>query len=557
MTRRWTKLLGLVLVLVAATGCQAGIPRSGQVYPGETDRSTIIDQSVVFSPDGPAKGASPEEIVRGFVLAASSATNDYAVARQFLAGNLVTAWDPHTSVVIDSGRRTWREDGDKVFMTASPVSTVDARGAMRSVRAGNPVEQLFSLVKEGGEWRVNAAPDGIVLDERTFAEVFTEHALYFLEPQTDILVPDERWFLRGAAVATRIVTELLVGPSELLSNKVTTTAFPSGTVLTASVPLGSNAARIDLSREALSADERQLRLMLSQVEASLTRVAGVTRAEISVNQTSLISGPADPSWAGRYPKILTRPLVIADGLFGEFGANQVNPIPRLNAPVIGAAPVSVVVSPDRGLALVKTAGGVEFVGNPEPIPIDTRAELIDPVLDAKGFAWSVPRNAPLELKITTAFGLSGSAKATWIDASSIKLMSISRDGTRLVVVYDRGGDTVLAAVGVVRDDNGIPTALTEPLEINVLAEAPIDLDWVDESSVALAEQAVSGGTYVTLVTIGGQSQTLTSPQGVLSLAGANASSQLRVLGVSGDVLEYRGATWQSVASRVSLLAKQG
>lgn len=560
-TRRLLVALALLVgITVVASGCQAGIPRSGPVYPGPAE-APPVEQSLVFNPDRPVSGASKEEIVRGFVAAASSATGDYAIAREFLTPDLNASWNPHTSITVDAGLRSVKTEEDTVRMIVSPNALVDAHGSMRSAREGRSIENFFELKRVGGEWRVNVAPDGIVLDENTFEAVFNEHSLYFLAAQSSILVPDQRWFLRGATTATRIVTELLLGPSELLADSVTTTAFPEGTALAAnSVPVGSNVAHVDLTPEALSADENSLHLMLAQLESSLIRVAGVTRADISVDQSLVLAGPADPSWSQRYPRVPGKPVVMVGDQFGEMGSTGLTPIPKISEALRNIAPTSVDYLAPLGLAAAGTPNGVALVsanGAGQMVPIDGRSNLIAPTIDSHGFVWTVPAGSPLDLIVTNASGTSGKITAPWIDAVGIEALSVSRDGTRMLVVYNQGGEYIVAVSGIVRDGDGMPTTMTDPVEIQLSTDIPVDADWVDESHIALASKAVGNNVEISLLSVGGRAESLGTTEDVVAIAGGNSVSQLRILDSDGVLREYRGSNWQESASEVVLLAKQG
>ncbi|GAA3582446.1 LpqB family beta-propeller domain-containing protein [Klugiella xanthotipulae] len=550
--------IGVCAVLLAAilAGCQVGIPRSGTVYPGQgVDPET--EESLIFNPARPVPGASQEDIVIGFIAAASSATSDYAIAREFLAPGLSTTWNPHAGVVIDSGQRPVTPEGDSVRMTLNAVASVDEHGTMRAAGMGGAIQLHFELQRVLGEWRISVAEDGIVLDEDMFPSVFNEHSLYFLAPQSRVLVPDQRWFLRGATTATRIVTELLEGPSVLLREGVTTTAFPEGTVLAASsVPVVSGLAQVDLSPEALTAETPALRMMLAQIETSLSRVAGVTRASLSVDQSVLLSGPADPSWAERYPRVPSKPIVVSDGTFGELGTQRITPFGKLSNIVVDASARGITVSRDQATVVYVTPEGVFFATNTAATLADSRPGLIDPTLDGYGFVWSVPHGQPRALRVKNQAGVTAVPPAPWLDAVSIEKLRISRDGTRLVALYDRGDDYVLAVSGVIRGAGGIPTAFTEPVELAVFTERPVDVDWIDESQIALATSS-SGSASVEVLSVGGRSENLGPASSIESIAGGNSISQLRVLDSDGVLREYRGSSWQEVAVDITALAKRG
>src|SRR5690625_290862 len=91
----------LTLGALILTGCQA-IPFEGDVREG-LDDFALGQQQVLYNPLGPMEGANQREILLGFLSAASSSTDDYSVAREFLAPDLASEWDPNRSVLVDEG----------------------------------------------------------------------------------------------------------------------------------------------------------------------------------------------------------------------------------------------------------------------------------------------------------------------------------------------------------------------------------------------------------------------------------------------------------------------
>ena len=71
-----------LIAAITLAGC-AGIPGSGGVQPGLPDINQA-EQLVQFSAFGPTAGATQEELVRGFLTAANSPSDDYSVAREYL-----------------------------------------------------------------------------------------------------------------------------------------------------------------------------------------------------------------------------------------------------------------------------------------------------------------------------------------------------------------------------------------------------------------------------------------------------------------------------------------
>ena len=120
------KLLSLRLVaLVAAaalilTGC-AKLPTSSEVKVGSDIQGGLTTDYLYYSPSGPSDGASQQEIINGFLNAATGPQNDYQVAREFLAGDLAAKWSPSKERLV----------GD----TRPQIQMVGSTGARLSVRA--------------------------------------------------------------------------------------------------------------------------------------------------------------------------------------------------------------------------------------------------------------------------------------------------------------------------------------------------------------------------------------------------------------------------------------
>ncbi|QIK82885.1 LpqB family beta-propeller domain-containing protein [Sanguibacter sp. HDW7] len=90
----------------ALAGC-VSLPTSGPVSRGEA--GVVDDQDPIYLIiDGPVAGASPEQIVRGFVTAqAAGAVDRFETARTFLTPAAVDGWDPRTGITVFAGDLTF------------------------------------------------------------------------------------------------------------------------------------------------------------------------------------------------------------------------------------------------------------------------------------------------------------------------------------------------------------------------------------------------------------------------------------------------------------------
>ena len=558
MTRRRlrsTLATGLALALaVLATGCagipQSGAPQIGQVVP------TDEDPEIEFLAQGPEKDATQEQILRGFIDAASSPRDDYATAREYLSPSIRSTWNPDASALIDEANQRTVTSVDALTMQVSlvPVASVDGSGEYAEFTDLQPTTRVFALMQVDGQWRISSAPDGVVLDEQKFSEVFNPYALSFFDPSWTNLVPDLRWFPSRASTGTQIVNALLNGPSEWLVGAVTS-AFPEGTQLTRNaVPIVSDVAQVDLNSEAFEADDVTLQRMQAQLAASLSGVSTINSVSIAV------SGNVQdiPTLAIPGTRVDPRPLALTDDGFGFLGGGSVERLPGISPQIEALGATAAVVNASHSLAAVRTGDGVYAVRQAQTsgLRVDARAGLLAPSLDRFGFIWSVPESEPGALLALRADGSQSPVITSWPDAASIQSIQVSRDGTRLLALVRTAGEPRLLVAGITRGADNTPVSLGDPLVLAVGDGAGLSATWIDEITVAsLASSSDGRGEVVTQV-IGGESARLATLDDAVQIVGGNTVKQLRALSSEGDVRVLRTSLWQTTATGVAFLATQ-
>jgi hypothetical protein len=441
MRKRPALLAALVALAVTLSGC-TGIPGSGPVHEGQAAPQGD-GPAAVFLPSRPQKDGPQESILRGFIEAASSPENKYAIAREFLTPGFREQWKPDAGVTVDGGGVIvpTSVDANTMQVSVDPVAEVNASGEYRELDSSKPTPLRYSFAKVDGQWRISGAPDGIVIDETTFSYVFSPQALYFFDPSFTYLVPDLRWFPRGATAPTRIVKALLAGPASWLAQAVST-AFPDGTELTAdAVQVVGRDAKVDLNQEALSADRVTAERMKYQLENSLPTGMSVT---VTVNQNAQDIGELGPDAPDPDPRVDARPLILRHGRFGFLPSTgtQLEPVPGMSEVIAGLAPSAAAFSPGQSRAAVLTASGVYGVDSgKKPQLLDPRSGLIAPSIDTFGYVWSVPRARPDELVVYSPDGDAVPLKTPWKEFTGITSLTVSRDGTRLVAVLRSATET--------------------------------------------------------------------------------------------------------------------
>jgi len=517
--------------------------------------------------------ASPEQILRGFVEAATGPQNDYAVARSFLTTDFQSKWDPNFSVIVDTGsREVVMSSATSATLTLAAVASLDSSGQYVSTTSPETRSQTYSFAQVQGQWRISAAPAGVVIDSGVFEQVYTTHPLYFFEQSFRYLVPDVRWFARGAATTTRVVKALLTGPASWLAQGgAVTSAFPASTALVASaVPIVKNVALVDLTAAASSADVTTILRMRQQLTASLQGVNDVTSVDIFSEGVLMSQGGSAYVDSALPVPVDGRPFVMSDKGTG-FVDGETIATTAVSAAIPTGTQAITLAAGGRSAAIL-TPGGVALTrAAASPALLDVRPGLIAPALDIFGFTWSVPATAPTQL---VAFGSDGRQYAVavpWTTATSIRTLKMSHDGARLLVVVETtsgSGATAttaqsLVGASVVRAENSAPVRLGGTLTLARATGTVVDAAWVDSTTVISTASTGMGTAFVssTVLTqvIGGKIQNQVGfTQGTpVSIAGANVPSQVRILLADGRLLTLRNsAVWLSTFAGVQVLATQ-
>jgi len=554
-------LAGALTAAVLLAGC-VGIPMNGSVVAGG-EINEDVDPPVGFLPSGPRDGATQQEILLDFIQAATSPGNDYTIARQFLADDIRTKWNPDARVTIrSSGSAPTTVSEAELDYTITTSARVDSDGRYYQDDELSSQTLEFGFVKEGDEWRISQVEDGIVLSEDNFDVVFSSYALYFFDPSYTFLVPDVRWFPNSSRIAERISASLVKGQADWLAQGVLVSEFPSGTTLGADgVSVVSGVATIDLSGEARDASNTQRERMQQQLAASLADVRTVSKVVITVAGVPLPINDSNSGVATRQPKVNTNPLARVGDEFGFVSGSNVDPLspPQLGAAVIEINAGAAVLSAGGATVAARAKDGVYVIraSGDGPVRIDTRTGLADPTIDGLGFLWSAQEKSTSSI---TTFSLSGTEHSldtsTLPTGARIVSMDLSRDGSRLLLYLMVGGAPRLVVAGVIRGQDNVPDRLGDLVELPIDSLTPIDATWVSDSVVATLSRS-GADAIVTALVIGGPSTVLGRVAGGKTIAGGNGGTDgIRVLTNDGDLFKPRGNGWQQTGINASFLATQ-
>lgn len=550
----------LLALLLALTGC-AGLPTSGEVTAGLAPGGAAEEPDTQFFPYAPTSGATPEQIVTGFIEAAISPVDGWETARLFLSRDLAASWRPEAGVIVDvSDARRYAVDeaSGRVTLTASPTATVDEHGTYTTSAAGAFDLQFRLAQRDDGEWRIVEAPDGIVLDRQNFPVVFNEHALAYFDPTWRYLVPDVRWFPTTGNTATSIVQELVDGaPSPWLAGSVASAFSQDVDLLTDAVPIDTDqVAHVELNAVAAGADATALGRMLAQLDASL--------ANTGVQSVRLTTGSgSSPVEADAVSVAQTRPdsraLVLRADQFGFLTGSELTPLEGLTPTLldIPAAIEAVSVSPDQEVAAIRLGTGlvsrVTSDGNVDTV--DERAGQIDPLLDPFGYIWTAVGRDPADVIAWDPDLRPYAIEGAWPETDTLRAWAMSRDGSRIAAVVTAGGQHLAVVASVRRDRSGEPAGLGPAMRVTELTQPGVAVAWIEDARIGVVTG--DGGTATVVEQqVGGPAEVSEAPAGAVQIAFGTQDSSVRLLTDDGRMYMRRGVSWQQTGADVAVLATQ-
>ncbi len=553
--------------LVAVLGACASMPTSGPVTEGEAE---VEDPAQPFvSAASPRHDAPPDQIVTGFLAAqAQGARSSFDVASEFLTSE-ASSWSPlaQVAVLADEPELTVDEatldDGvTTVHASAQVVGVVDDHGVYTEQVPGTAttIELSYGLVRdEDGQWRIETVDDGLTITAINFDRTFKSVNLYFPTPDRAYLVPDARWF-PSRNWQTLAVRETLRGPSPWLAGAVVTVA-PEGTALSIdAVPVEEGTVSVPLTEPVASASTADRGLLVAQLRASLGE-----NVEITVNGTALATNDVPSIGVASTP---TDPVVLAgDQIMGLEGRSTATV--GSVAPLVGLQPTALAFrGRSSDATFVVRDGSSRIVTAPTAesasVTLLTGENLLAPSVDRYGFVWSGPQLQAGSLRVVElAAEVEGGAvvdeavsevAAPWLEGRTVMSVRVAPDGARAAVVSATASGTQVHVAGVLRDGEGRPTQLTDPVRVGQPIVSATQVVWTDRALLGvLGRTADQAEPVVQLVPVGGPSRTVSPVEDAVSLASGTGIGTMLV-GTSDGSLYAAGTStlWTRVTGEVRL-----
>ena len=527
------------LTLIFLTGC-AQLPTSGPVSSGPVVEVGGSEDFAFYTPSGPELDADQTEIVSGFINAHIGPQNDYAIAREFLTEDFAATWNPQEEVLIRSSSPTYESlSEDRQRVTVRTIATVDQFGEYRSIGEVEPRSLFFSLVLENNQWRIDSAPNLTVVSSPVFSVVFQSYPIYFFDRGYRYLVPDVRWFPVRSSSPTRMIRALLDGPSDWLADAVRS-AVPDETSLTIdSVPISESTAQVDLSSEALTADSLMRSRMKAQIDKTLISLPTVSSVEILIDRNPQEIEAITPAQLPSSPR---SPLMLSDTSVYRINGSTAIPIAGSSTHVLRLQPSHVALDEEtQEIALVNDDGlHLAPLDENESVLIDQRPGLLAPYFDADGYLWSVGAEGGVSVFADGQLSvLLETDSPTRID------YALSPEGSRMAEIVELDGVRKLQIRGVIRDSEGTPRALSEP--VSVRSARPDSVAWLGENRVALVERSVTDSTVLSASSLLGETEDSITPP--VTIAGlTTVGSAVYVLSPLGEVWSQFGNSWRALVS---------
>ncbi len=501
----------------------------------------------------------------------------------------------------------------RVRVTASVHAQIDDLGRYRLSAAGAaPYRQEFSLVGRGGEWRISDPPPGLVLTTSALGATFSPVPVYFVQRVVPLpgaakgagsqdattgawLVPDVRWFpttaLEQTTTSSMAVRALLAGPSDWLADAVTS-GGGRGVALAplAGVQLGGGVARIDLTRAPAQRGLLQAQL-LATLQALPVEPGGVpvSKVEITVKQVKIEVPAGTPPALWSPPVVVEAPPAQRQGDEGGIGPGSplcltpkgevgqarfadkpsCSPRPDL-APLTKAAPAALPASDLRSsvfavLTLARDAVYAMQGGQQEARPVVRGQQLTAPSLDGEGsggraWVWAASGVPGGKVVAGALDRRQVTVDVPWLGSDLVRALRVSPDGTRALLVVQRGGRTDVVVSGVVRAADGTPVRLARTAFVLLpdLTSA-VDAGWRDPQQVAvLGARIGTAATFVWNVKVGGdvsdvKSAPIPPKQVPVGLAVSGSSVDTYVRTAAGEALVSSLADWERIEVRAPAL----
>ncbi|MGO1834151.1 LpqB [Actinomycetales bacterium JB111] len=548
-------VLTLLLAALVLAGC-GGLPESGPVTAADPRTSRSPFTTLTANP--PREGATPEEIVRGFLDASQTGFGDeFATARQFLGGTAEDTWQPRAQTRVYQNTENPAlvvDDNGSITAESTLSATIDSEGHYEQNVDGQGVTLEFDLARnDDGEWRIINLEDGVLVSESTLGSQMAPAAVYFPSVDGGALVADQRYFPQQN-LASWLVQAAIEGPSAWLEPAVLSPAPALTRTLARSVTVASGVATIDLNEAVLDASSLERTQLVQQLRRTIMdAIPEVTDVDVLVGGSDLLS--SDPADLPTYPFESQDLFAVADGELVQLDGGISIRVEGAFAPVSGAVSSPAVAPTDTSEPPVYLDGPTRLMSASSETRstrvLATGEDLLAPSVDRYGWVWTGERAGTGELEAVLPNGGTSTVDASWLEGTPARSIRVSREGARIAVVHETAGSVVIDVAAVQRSADGTPRSIgTTPVRVGAGLNDIFDVAWIGPTTLAVLGRAdIDTAPRVYLVTIGGETTSLAPLADAVSITAGRGRNSV-VVGTSDGVLHERQGTnsWRSIGS---------
>lgn len=575
LTRR--SALGLA-VAGALAGC--GLNTDSTIRPG-LPIDGAQPQPLSRTPNRPTPGASPAEIIRGFLRAGSTSGEGLEVTRSYLTQSTAQGWIPDSQTVIYSGEPEIRPlpGGERGYRAGvRVVARIDADGRYLVSPPYDGAEFDFHVARIDGEWRIDELQQGFgrLLKESEVDYIFRDYPIHFPAIGWNALVMDQRWVTQDQ-LATRLVRAQLGRVPEHLEDAVSTDT--GATLAVDSVPVRNGVALVDLDSDSVANEKTPRKQLAAQLVATLMSLPGVTEVAITLSGTPLDVGVEDPLTSPEQLGFVDRtqtnsPVVLArrgtkvvpvEARLSSVTAAQLRTAKTRFAPVEESWEVLGLRPDGKELAAVNRRGTemARWRDNGSVVDVPPfAAEMTRPSYDYGGVLWvggsglgreSGHRLWAINATVDPEDEVESAPKhvpAPWLGSRLVRAAVVSPEGSRIAVISEEkpGTGSTLDISGVVRRTNGLPTK-TSPRALRIAADLVEMLDtvWVDQSTlVVIGRRDKQTQMQPYLVGVGGTVEPMTARSGAVRVTTTGDDQDVVLTSKGGRVFQRAGGRWQEL-----------
>jgi Sporulation and spore germination/Lipoprotein LpqB beta-propeller domain len=531
------KRLSSVIVLLAILAGCAVIPSSGPLEVIDT-QVEADDEFVRVIVKPPAPGMSELDIVQGFITSISDASDDYAIARQYLAADVSAVWAPEEILVFDSSSVEFSlQDVNRVEVRGNAVGAITKFNRLRIFEQIKPFRYTFKLDDIDSAKRITKNPDVTLISYGNLIRSYSGYPLYFVDATFEYLTPEAIWLPDfSSGIETTLIREVIAGPKSQLK-----TAIPDTLELEFnSVGFEDNFLTVRLRYTSGSAAENQRNLFIAQIVWTLTQLPDIDAVRVYLNsQPVRVNNTIELSRSlfnqftqERTPNALPLFVSASDSLLrgDESGVTEISQIVPLSSMSI-SKDLSIVAGVRGQRAFVAT--NLSF-SNPQQIESDVRSVEFDNRLRL----WMVMQQGGLRV---------------WLANSNVT-RPVALPDNRNVISFSPASDTARAAI-VLETPSGGQLRLGEITQqgsaLRVLGYRKVerffadvyDVDWINANELAvLGRVGIEQPEIYVLNVTTGDIKRLGGPTGITEVF-AGFQLPIYVLSEFGQYWMYTNGEW--------------